>query len=527
MDHSTLHELTPFGNPDGSRADIDEITKGFVSFGNPAVWGGLSTPPNDLTARVLAGRKGSGKTVYLRRLQASAAENKSLFADDIQQDLPTTQEIVKFCQLFPDDQLTESWMVLWRRAIMLSLISHLLCNRHLRDHLTQDHRNSLLQQFGDIVRNYAAHVSVYSQVSEIVNAHHSRPSVEKYMTKPLWAELETVVAEILATCPPVCLYLDAVDEEFAHAPMYWLRCQKGLFYQTMRLLRDSQLGNRLHVFICIRDTVLSHIYLGEHQTRYRKEPHIRVLSWNRKAIDYLLSEKLRQLDEGYFLGNVASGKTVASWLRATKIWNEEREVEEPVIQYLLRHTRLLPRDTIILGNTLCEAIVRYKEEPNGSLENMIRRCVAKVAKIFGDEQLAICANEWVSSVMPAHAAKQGYAEVYTGSKEYEKGVVEDYKSLINYVGTDRFSQQKLQEAQKWAEKVFKGESDPFEILWLNGLLGYVDGVKENERHIFHAETGNDDFHLPSRQTYLFHPIVIDAVRIRATSSRPVVPFDAD
>ncbi len=525
MEHGTLHELTPFGNPDGSRANIDEITKGFVSFGSPAVWGGLSTPPDDLTARVLAGRKGSGKTVYLRRLQASAAGNELLFADEIQQDLPTTLQIVKYCQFFPDDPLTESWMVLWRRAILLSLISHLLCNRHLKEHVAADQRERLYRHFGDVVREYVAHVSVYSQVSEIINAHHSKQSIEKYLTKPLWAELETVVAEIMATCPPVCLYLDAVDEEFAHAPMYWLRCQKGLFYQTMRLLRDSQLGSRLHVFICVRDTVLSSVYRSEHQTRYRKEPHIRVLSWNRKAIEYLLFEKLRLLDESYFLGGLAAGRSVASWLGTAEITNEEREVTEPITQYLLRHTRLLPRDTIVLGNALCEAIARHKAQGNSDTHQMIRRCVATVARVLGDEQLAICANEWVSSVMPAHAVQHGYSEVYTGSKEYERGVVEDFKSLIKYVGSDRFGQQKLQEGQKWAETVFVGDADPFAILWLNGLLGYVEGSKDSERYVFHNEAENDDFHLPSRATYVFHPIVIDAARIRATGSKPVVPFD--
>ncbi len=528
MELDTLHELTPFGNPDGSRASIDEVTKGFVTFGNPALWGGLSTPAQDLTARIIAGRKGSGKTVYLRRLQAHASENKSLFADAIQQDLPTTQEIIKFCQLFPDDTLTENWMVLWRRAVLLSLASHILCNKHLANNVTLESKKRLLEGFKELVRGFSAHVSVYSQVSEIINAHHSKASAERFLSKPLWPELETVVADILATCPPVCLYLDAVDEEFAHAPMYWLRCQKGLFYQTMRLLRDSQLGSRLHVVICIRDTVLSSVYRSEHQTRYRKEPHIRVLSWNRKAVQYFLDEKLRQLPDKHFLGDLTKGKSLTTWVGMNEIWNEEREVKEPLGRYLLRHTRLLPRDVVILGNALCEAIARHPQETNGDLQKTIRRCVASVAKGFGDEQLAICANEWASSSMPAHAVKHGYSEVYTGNKEYSKGVVDDFKSLISFIGTDRFGQQKLQEAQKWGEKIFGNESDPFEILWINGLIGYVDGGRSEERHIFHTETSNDDFHLPAnRQTYVFHPIVVDSVRIKVSGNRPVVPFDEE
>jgi hypothetical protein len=253
-----------------------------------------------------------------------------------------------------------------------------------------------------------------------------------------------------------------------------------------------------------------------------------VLSWNRKAVQYFLEEKLGQLQDRYFLGDISLGKSIVSWLGIKEIWNEEREVNEPIGRYLLRHTRLLPRDIVSLGNALCEAVAKHTQEADDDLQKTLRRCVASVAKSFGDEQLAICANEWTSSSMPAHAVKHGYSEVYTGNKEYSKGIVDDFKSLISFIGTDRFSQQKLQDAQKWGEKIFGNEGDPFEILWINGLIGYVDGGRNEERHIFHTETSNDDFHLPSnRQTYVFHPIVVDSVRIKVAGNRPVVPFDED
>ena len=74
--------------------------------------------------------------------------------------------------------------------------------------------------------------------------------------------------------------------------MYWLKCQEGLFYQVMRLLRDQKRGGRLHVVICIRDIVMSSVYLSEHAPRYYNEPHIRVLTWNRDSLLYLLEQKL-------------------------------------------------------------------------------------------------------------------------------------------------------------------------------------------------------------------------------------------
>jgi hypothetical protein len=66
----TTDPTGPFGNPDGSRAPIENILNNFVDFhGNPA-FGALATRPDDATTRVIVGRLGAGKTVYLRRLRS-------------------------------------------------------------------------------------------------------------------------------------------------------------------------------------------------------------------------------------------------------------------------------------------------------------------------------------------------------------------------------------------------------------------------------------------------------------------------
>ena len=55
-----------FGDPDGSRENFDR----FITFEEGKAWGGLSTRPDDLTARILVGAKGSGKTIYIRILES-------------------------------------------------------------------------------------------------------------------------------------------------------------------------------------------------------------------------------------------------------------------------------------------------------------------------------------------------------------------------------------------------------------------------------------------------------------------------
>ena len=58
----------PFGVADGHRADID--SRAFVEIDPAVAHSGVASSPDDRTTRVLVGKKGSGKTMYLRRFQA-------------------------------------------------------------------------------------------------------------------------------------------------------------------------------------------------------------------------------------------------------------------------------------------------------------------------------------------------------------------------------------------------------------------------------------------------------------------------
>ena len=101
--------------------------------------------------------------------------------------------------------------------------------------------------------------------ADVINAHQTPRQLNVTLNDPTWDDLEDAIADIVAHCPPIFFYLDAIDEEFAHAPMYWLRCQEGLFHEVMRLLRDHALGGRLHLVVCLRDIVMSSIcHRSEH-----------------------------------------------------------------------------------------------------------------------------------------------------------------------------------------------------------------------------------------------------------------------
>jgi Protein tyrosine and serine/threonine kinase len=505
-----LDPVGPFGNPDGSRADIEDLISEFVDFGGNPAYGHLATRANDSMVRVIVGKLGAGKTVYLRRLQDFQSHQDSVYADVPQQSLPKTEVVVKACQWFSDSVLVEKWMQIWERAIMRSLVSHLLCRPELRQQLRDEHVAELEHSYRRLLDDFRRPRNIYGQVRDIINERQTAHQLSTYLDDPLWDDLEDLLGEAVSQCKPIYFYLDAVDEEFGHAPMYWLKCQEGLFYQVMRLLRDHKLGGRLHVVVCIRDIVMSSVYRSEHAPRYYNEPHIRVLNWDRGSLLYLLGQKLQRLPLSLLMRRTASGPpTIRDWLGVDGHW-QGTDGEETIEDYLLSHTRLIPRDIISLGNELSEEVLRQKQAgrdglPSAALAGMVQRC----AKRFGDSQLAQCANQISSDMMPQNAALHDYSELFTSTQAYISGVQEDVRSFVRMIGVDRFSRGDLEALQEVADLHFEKTTDLASVLWQNGLLGYVDEIG---RRRFYSMGDIEQFHFPPDvSTYVLHPCLIHAV----------------
>jgi hypothetical protein len=505
-----LDPVGPFGNPDGSRADIEDVISEFVDFGGDPAFGHLATRANDSMVRVIVGKLGAGKTVYLRRLQDFQAHQDSVYADVPQQSLPKTEVVVKACQWFSDRVLVEKWMQIWERAIMRSLASHLLCRPELRQQLRDEQADEIEKSYARLLDDFRRPRSIYSQVRDIINQRQTAHQLSTYLDDPLWDDLEDLLGDVVGQCKPIYFYLDALDEEFSHAPMYWLKCQEGLFYQVMRLLRDHKLGGRLHIVVCIRDIVMSSVYRSEHAPRYYNEPHIRVLTWDRSSLLYLLQRKLQRLPPSLLMRRATDGPpTIGDWLGVNGHW-PALDGDGPIEDYLLSHTRLIPRDIISLGNDLNEEVLRQKQAgheglPPADLQRVVQRC----ARRFGDSQLAQCANQISSDLMPKNAALHDYSELFTSTQAYISGVQEEVRSFVRLIGVDRFPRADLRALQEMADLHFEKATDLASVLWQNGLLGYID---ESGRRRFYSMGDIEQFHFPPEvDTYVLHPCLVHTV----------------
>src|SRR5271154_2885098 len=187
----------PFGNPDGSRADIDDVISEFVDFAGELGFGHLATRANDSMVRVIVGKLGAGKTVYLRRLQDFQSHQDSVYADAPQQSLPKTEVVVKACQWFSDRVLVEKWMQIWERAIMRSLASHLLCRPELRQQLRDEQAEEIKRSYARLLDDFRRPRSIYSQVRDIINQRQTGYQLSTYFDDPLWDDLEDLLGEFI------------------------------------------------------------------------------------------------------------------------------------------------------------------------------------------------------------------------------------------------------------------------------------------------------------------------------------------
>jgi hypothetical protein len=518
-----IKQRYPFGTPDGSRANLKEIMDGFVGIDDEAA--DLGDPGDDLSARIIVGRMGSGKTLYLRRSQAFAADDHATYADEVRSDLPSTQDVIRVCHRYESHLITETWTAIWRKALLRALASHLLFAGPLQDALSFEERELLTGRYVALLGRPQAPRSPYVEVAEILHKHQSRTALDRYLQDCRWADLTSHLAAALRNSKPVYFFLDAIDEQFAHAPMYWLKFQKGLFYTVMALLREPGFGARLHVVACVRDIVYSDILRSEHSGRYRDEPHIRVLNWDAKAVGDLLAAKVAKLGPAHRMDPDVEG--VPGWLGAREFDNAERGVSELLEDYVLRHTRLLPRDLVELGNVLSREVAAAKVRGAKTLApETIRRVVDRAAAGFADMQLRVCANQIVADMMPANAVAQGYSEVYLGDTQYARGIVEDLRQVLTALQTDRFDGVALNRARSEASRRLKdhirpdSDLDPglhvLDVFWQHGLLGYEEG----SGHVrFTASLDVNDFHLPlDRRAYVLHPCVAHATAVRSVGA---------
>lgn len=494
----------PFGGPEGAWEHLDHVIR-FPS----REFSGLGRNPHNSEIRIVGGALGSGKSLFLRRMQTHQKDDnrRAVYAPDIQRSSDLrTEHVVKFTNAIgaPTGN-SELWKLLWRRAIFRSLATHL--RKNLASYLPPDsieffQRNTEL--LGAPARDER---TIVHEVKELIDSANTGRSYRLKLDHDGWGDVEKYISRLLVDMPPIFLYLDEIDKEFKSSPSAWTLCQKGLVYTIMDLHRETDFQGRLHVVAAVRDTTIVSISASEQAQRLLDPQYCNLMSWGRAAAQYFLARKVEGLPDELFRVQ-GEEKTVDNWLGMKEISNARPSQEmEPISDYLVRHTGLVARDIIRLGNRLCAEIERI-----GPLKaEDTRSVVSEQASGFALKLLAVVANQVLSEAMPASWWRRGSRLKITDLSWGRDAVLECIEATgSERIGTEQIASLDAMATARFAEYTDNKRLKMSDVLWQNKLLAAVN--RDGRVRYFNLDESLSSLTLPrvgGVAYYVWNPILHD------------------
>lgn len=522
----TMPMFDPFGSPDGASADISDTRNNYVQL-DQRIHGGIGRSPTDSAIRVVAGGHGTGKSLFMRKMRDHAANDLSRHAArySASSSSLTSADVVAFAQAIGDHSAnTEEWKALWHCAVIRSATSHFTNSRSvLASSVSAETLFSLATRWPELMPKRESPTSVPHEAADIIRTHTSRRTdIESFIRSPVWNEIELTLDDAIRESKPLFLYVDAIDDNFKSAPSYWLRCQRGLFYAVMDLMRTGAAGRRLHVVIAVRDLVLSSVRSSEHALRYLDRSHVNILNWSIEALEEFLAQKIETLPPEFIVDPALPG--AAGWLgQATMSNGRSSGIREPIERYLIRHTHLTPRGVILMGNALSMMSSVAASEGRRVDGEDIRAAVSRTARDIANAALTNVSTQILSDAMPERAARQDIAHIYLQPNDHQ---IDDTRNrviqLIQAGGSERVDSDYLEIIDTMVSENYDAEIELSQIFWQNRLLGGRTG--DDPWEWFSVE-GTSETRIPTEfDSFVFHPILLDRIRgLAAVLPEPAYP----
>lgn len=504
----------PFGQSDASRVDFKELEETYISRKGSTLSEYINT-----SVRVIIGKKGSGKTLYLKGIRdyltKKIVNTESNYVTEIDNEPPETSLIVKISSWCENNSydLDETWRKIWKVVILRTCISHILKSQELKKRLSKGEFENLGSYYINLVPKGNAPTSIFNELRSFLASFNSLRDLDIYLNQEIWGAFESELAVLIKKMPPIYLFLDQLDDDFSKAPFYWLKCQFGLFQTIFRFVRNSTYGGRLHIIACLREMVYAYVLNTQHGSKYLSEPKLKVLRWDINKSKHFLQMKIKTLNPNYLL-NPHSENSALNYFACKKIFiSRDNGFEELIENYILRHTMLLPRDIINIGNVFYS---KRTSNMNGNSSKPIKDAVRIVARQIAREQMKIASLFLSTQWIHRGAVEDGSFDAYVDESTI-RGIQKNLEDLIQNINKDRFSRDLLNKKLKTkVEFGFNENEKPFEALYSAGLLGYVEiDTEGNKIELFFSESRETDYSLPlNKEEFVFHSSLIDFLKIK-------------
>lgn len=505
-----------FGNPRGR----DENLQNFFDLHDSKFHNKNQSQSAILYPRITVGSPGSGKSFNLKRQLEYASKSQNVFAEFIENESPPADEIRELHQQLSKQNrnISHTWKRIWYCAILTSVASHIINNKdwhtEKNSSIVENIKNLISQEFS--LRT----VRVLQVMGKIIRQHSKTVNqLINYINHEKWSNLEHEIIEATKNLDPIYVFIDSQDVWYARYPTQWMKFQEGLYYCVYEyFLENNSFQEKIRPYISIREHVFSSILQDQaDRARILSDPYIHRLSWNYQSIQQFIRTKIMALDENFLaIPEEIESDPFLAFFGHSEYENHVRSVTEPVSQYVLRHTRMVPVDVVTLGNRLCQKMSQNQNaKPRLTIQD-IKRTTRELSRGIG----ITLRNNCVNHLRSKHPEFERNNSWETTSNLFSQ--------IVKSVGHDRFSWLELKRAitentliNEYHE-VVEGLPD---ILWQNRILGYVQNEKKPEHVCFYLNDELFQFDIPkSKSQYVFHPSLVDCYDIKADQSHPAIPL---
>jgi hypothetical protein len=543
----------PFGNTDAARVELSDFI---------AIAGILEDPRNNPDAmqdRVIIGRKGSGKTLYLRKLLDEAkkrdfitlSEYDTLSSETVVYFLKRIREYVQSMDRIGDfdifvnrrNTVISVWRSIWERAMFVSAISLVLSYKRkskireispaldIRGIKNIDELEIfLINSFSELFSVPLHPISPQLALRSFSDHFDTSRRLQKFLNDSRWVDVQSIAKAIVTDVPPIAIYVDAIDDDFEDAPEAWLTCQLGLYRAVSQSgFTNESFSGRVHVVVALRDIVYSASLRSEHSTRHFQNRHIKIIDWDTQAIKSFFLEKLRSISKTNLRLSNQLEPLIQDWVGFSKMTNG-RLKEEGVADYVLRHGRMLPRDIVLFGNAIATEKSKRIAAAKPFESKSLRKCVSEAAAVVGAETVSICVNEMLSNAdhFSDYLLGVGTRPVYY--QDFRRYLEAKIRRFFTEAKNEVISKQEFHDAIVLAglgsKEEFDDNEDPYyrldNLFWRHGLIAYeeTNGAVKKWRYNWKGTASSDL--IPARAVrFGFHACLIDVYGITPSPDGPV------
>ncbi|OYP35846.1 hypothetical protein [Rhodopirellula sp. MGV] len=504
----SFNDEVPFGLPCLRRVG-DIGTSEFIDLDDESNESVIRTPPS--ITRLIVGEPGAGKTrTLLQHPFAEDAVNIGIVDVGLH---PDTEGVMGVHRALRPVQANtvEYWEKYWRMATIRAIATHILFGREKNGNGSSD--IEALRTFVTRARATSVPVCVTDSLTHICQGLMTRNEFREYYHSDEFARATVAVEQALRSGSRFPILLDVSDEVLDNAPVAWSECLQGLMFFVLSSKSDS-------LFHSVDLVATSSARVHRAATRqpryfnYSSRADIMTLAWEARDAKRFLSRKVSSLPTRFKFTHSSSDE-LRDWLGVGSIMNRSRNRREKVADYVVRHTRLMPRQIICIGNELCRSVQHAKRAGGIRIgRETIHGIVHKSVRDFAREMILDCSCELVLQGI-ARQFKRSSLNVYDGSNEDIVGNGHALKRLLNGFQSEQAKIHELRAAilRELTENEATAD-DVLQLLWQRRFFGVIEQTGTRKSSVRFCNRSQElDWASLSNSSLQFNTLIIDAVNL--------------